>query len=64
MPAADIDWRATVRYWRGWTSPFLPAWLWHAVFDGTPLCRCAHSAEYRESRTVPDGTGTQRTDGP
>jgi hypothetical protein len=24
-------------------------WLWHATFDGTSLCRCNHSAQYRES---------------
>lgn len=22
-------------------------WLWHALFDGTRLCRCAHSRRYR-----------------
>jgi hypothetical protein len=31
----------------GWMSPLFPVWLWHALFDGTPLCRCPHSAEYR-----------------
>lgn len=34
--------------WLGWTSPLPPVWLWHALFDGTPLCRCEHSAQYRE----------------
>lgn len=47
MAAADIDWSGTFCYWRGWMSPFLPVWLWHATFDGTWLCRCAHSSEYR-----------------
>lgn len=45
---AEIDWRATFGYWLGWTFPFVPVWLWHALFDGTRLCRCLHSAEYRE----------------
>lgn len=22
-------------------------WFWHALFDGTRLCRCAHSRRYR-----------------
>lgn len=22
-------------------------WLWHVLFDGTPLCRCFHSSQYR-----------------
>jgi hypothetical protein len=22
-------------------------WLWHALFDGTRLCRCEHSRRYR-----------------
>ena len=34
-------------WWLGWTSPLFPVWLWHALFDGTPACRCAHSAAYR-----------------
>ena len=33
--------------WLSWRSPVTLVWLWHALFDGTPLCRCAHSAEYR-----------------
>ena len=33
--------------WLGWTSPLFPVWLWHALLDGTPLCRCPHSAQYR-----------------
>ncbi len=24
-------------------------WLWHALFDGTWLCRCWHSQEYKSS---------------
>jgi hypothetical protein len=36
--------------WLGWTSPLWPVWLWHALADGSPLCRCAHSAEYRAAR--------------
>jgi hypothetical protein len=35
------------RYWLGWMSPADPVWLWHALFDGTRLCRCRHSAQYR-----------------
>lgn len=34
--------------WLGWMSPLFPVWLWHALFDGTRLCRCHHSAEYRQ----------------
>lgn len=33
--------------WLSWRSGFLPIWLWHAMFDGTVLCRCKHSEEYR-----------------
>jgi hypothetical protein len=22
-------------------------WLWHVIFDGTPLCRCPYSRQYR-----------------
>jgi hypothetical protein len=29
-----------------WTSPLFPVWLWHALSDGTWLCRCAHSRQY------------------
>lgn len=36
--------------WLSWLSPLFPVWLWHALFDGTPLCRCAHSRDYREIR--------------
>ncbi len=39
-----------MRRWLGWMSPIGIVWLWHAMFDGTPLCRCAHSREYREAR--------------
>jgi hypothetical protein len=35
--------------WLGWMSPLPPVWLWHALFDGTWLCRCEHSAEYRRA---------------
>lgn len=38
------------RYWVSWLSPILPVWLWHTFFDGTRLCRCDHSAEYRRIR--------------
>ena len=30
-----------------WTSPILVVWLWHALFDGTFICRCQHSKELR-----------------
>lgn len=33
----------------GWMSPHTAVWLWHVLFDGTPLCRCAHSADYRKA---------------
>lgn len=42
--------------WLSWRSPLWPVWLWHATFDGTQLCCCAHSAEYRAAgapRAVP-----------
>ena len=26
-------------------------WLWHALFDGTWLCRCWHSQEYKSHRS-------------
>ena len=26
-------------------------WLWHAMFDGTWLCHCKHSKEYRNNKT-------------
>lgn len=25
-------------------------WLWHVLFDGTPLCRCEASRRYRAYR--------------
>ena len=25
-------------------------WLWHALFDGTPLCECWHSKELLRSK--------------
>jgi hypothetical protein len=40
-------------------------WLWHALFDGTRLCRCPHSAWYAGGPGPvehPDGTITY--DGP
>jgi hypothetical protein len=37
----------TGRRWLSWQSPAAPVWLWHALFDGTLLCWCAHSAEYK-----------------
>jgi hypothetical protein len=37
-----------IRELLGWTSPITIIWLWHALFDGTCLCRCAHSKEYKE----------------
>lgn len=40
---------ARIKHLLGWTSPLLPVWLWHALFDGTPLCRCGHSGEYRDA---------------
>ena len=44
---SEIRARMGWRYWLSWLSPLDPVWLWHALFDGTPVCRCAHSAEYR-----------------
>lgn len=35
------------RRWLSWLSPLDPVWLWHALFDGTWACRCAHSARYK-----------------
>lgn len=43
------------RPWLGWLSPLFPVWLWHALSDGTPLCRCGHSAEYRETAARHEG---------
>jgi hypothetical protein len=37
------------RPWLGWLSPLYPVVLWHMLFDGTWLCRCKHSQEYREA---------------
>lgn len=34
----------------GWTSPFTIVFVWHALFDGTWLCRCPHSREYKQLR--------------
>jgi hypothetical protein len=32
----------------GWnTSPSYLVWAWHMAFDGTRICRCKHSREYR-----------------
>lgn len=36
--------------WLSWQSRILPVWLWHAMFDGTRLCNCEHSKEYRRVR--------------
>jgi hypothetical protein len=36
------------RAWLGYDSPLDPVWLWHALFDGTRLCRCPHSTWIRE----------------
>jgi hypothetical protein len=33
-----------------WRSANLLIWLWHALFDGTRICRCPHSTEYRRHR--------------
>jgi hypothetical protein len=38
------------RRWLSWLSPLDPVWLWHALLDGTWVCRCAHSADLRERR--------------
>lgn len=38
------------RKWLSWQSRIMPIWLWHAMFDGTPLCNCDHSKEYRRVR--------------
>jgi len=35
--------------WLTWLSPLFPVWLWHALFDGTPLCRCQHSGQYKRA---------------
>lgn len=32
--------------WLSWESRLFPVWLWHALFDGTKLCRCEHSKYY------------------
>lgn len=29
-------------------------WLWHALFDGTPLCRCPASRDSRAYRRAED----------
>lgn len=34
----------------GWMSPIMTIWLWHALFDGTPICRCIRSRELRRFR--------------
>lgn len=31
-------------------SPLTVIWLWHALFDGTPLCNCQHSKGYKAIR--------------
>lgn len=28
-------------------------WLWHVLFDGTRVCRCVHSQQYRAVRRTP-----------
>jgi hypothetical protein len=33
----------------GWMSPITIVWLWHALFDGTRLCRCSHSRHVKEA---------------
>lgn len=33
----------------GWTGPF---WLWHAITDGSRLCRCRHSVKCRQVREM------------
>lgn len=32
----------------GWTAHFF--WFWHAMADGTRMCRCRHSVKCREIR--------------
>lgn len=47
----------TGQFMLGWSSPLFPVWMWHALFDGTPVCRCARSREFRElmHREAADG---------
>jgi len=40
------------RRWLSWTSPIYPVWLWHALFDGTWMCRCEHSKQYKSAAPV------------
>jgi hypothetical protein len=48
-PVADYRGRRT-GLWLTWLSPCDLVWLWHALFDGTRVCRCRHSRERREAR--------------
>jgi hypothetical protein len=48
MSAAQEPPRRTGR--AGWDSPVPFVWLWHALLDGTRLCRCAHSEYLRQPR--------------
>jgi hypothetical protein len=34
-------------FW-GWDSWFPLIWIYHALFDGTWLCKCEHSKWYKE----------------
>ena len=47
MKDAQDEPRGPQRKWLSWQSRIMPVWLWHAIFDGTPFCRCEHSKEYR-----------------
>jgi hypothetical protein len=38
--------------WLGYASPLLPVWLYHALSDGTFLCRCDRSRKYREAASA------------
>jgi hypothetical protein len=47
----DLEERLIPKGWRRFFSyytSFDPIWLWHAMFDGTWLCHCAHSQWYKE----------------
>ena len=48
--------------WWTWRSQLWPAWLWHALFDGTIVCPCERSRKWRaaieandQAAAPPDG---------
>jgi hypothetical protein len=48
----EVVWLQLKDYWNGSDQPYRPArpWLWHAMFDGTPLCRCPRSRQMKDRR--------------